>query len=328
MSNETHSLYYLQEASRLTLSGQPFQALELLRRNDLQDSDLGLSLEQTISDYERALPMLDEFQRHLPHELDKAQAVSSQLPDLIYPESLQMQRLAVAVLQDEKLMIEQLLHQLPEKHPFRIQVQSLLVAPDEERKKSFNILPVAAALLLSIGAGYWIYQEGQNDVQSMASQVEQAQAEGTASALEIERLQQELKEKEDAIQTLETRYEEQLASLAENNDANMNGNELSGFTAYSEGRYEDAVTLLGQMEPVGLYNQETIDFYKLMAEYKAGAQTRDVLESFETNYPESDYLGDAYFSYYVVLVKQNDRFEPLAQEIQSRFSGHWFIGAL
>lgn len=328
MSNETHSLYYLQEASRLALSGQPFQALELLRRNDLQDSDLGLLLEQTMSDYERALPLLDKFQGYLPHELVKAQAVSKQLPDLIYPESLQMQRLAVAVLQDEKSVIEHLLHQLPEKHPFRIQVQSLLEAPDEKRKKTFNIMPVAAALLLSIGAGYWIYQEGQNDVQSMASQVEQAQAKGTASTLEIERLQEELKDKENMIQMLETKYEEELAALTASEEASSDENGLSGFTAYSEGRYEKAVTLLDKMEPMGLYNQETIDFYKLMAEYKTGVQTRDVLNSFETQYPSSDYLGDAYFSYYVARIQQNGPSAQLAQELQTRFANHWFIGAL
>lgn len=328
MSSETHSLFYLQEASRLSLSGQPFQAYALLRRNELKDSDLGQAITQTLAEYERALPMLDEFQSHLSSDLGKAQAISKRLPELIYPESLQMQRLAVAVLENDEKMVEHLLYQLPIKHPFRTQVESLLTAPVEKRKKSAAILPVAAALLLSIGAGYWIYQEGQSDVLSMASQVEKAQAEGAASTLEIEQLKQELKDKEDAIQSLETKYEQELAALTAEEEVSLSDGELSGFTAYSEGKYEEAVKLLGKMEPIGLYNQETIDFYKLMAVYKTGAQSRDVLNEFESQYPTSDYLGDAYFSYYVASVKRNGTADQLAAEIQSRFASHWFINAL
>ena len=111
-------------------------------------------------------------------------------------------------------------------------------------------------------------------------------------------------------------------------EVSLSDGELSGFTAYSEGKYEEAVKLLGKMEPIGLYNQETIDFYKLMAEYKTGAQSRDVLNEFESQYPTSDYLGDAYFSYYVVSVKRNGTADQLAAEIQSRFASHWFINAL
>ncbi|TCI28149.1 hypothetical protein EVJ33_14990 [Exiguobacterium sp. SL-10] len=328
MSSATYSLFYLQEASRLTISGQPFQAYGLLQRNGLEDSDLGHVLQRTLPDYESAMAMIDEFQHHLSNDLSKAHLISKKLPELIYPESLQMQRLAVSVLEDDEKMVEHLLQQLPIKHPFRTQVESLLTAPVEKRKESAAILPVAAALLLSIGAGYWIYQEGQGDVLSMASQVEKAQAEGAASTLEIEKLKQELKDKEDAIQSLETKYEQELAALVAEEEASLDDGGLSGFTAYSEGRYEEAVKLLDNMEPIGLYNQETIDFYKLMAEYKTSAQSRDILNQFESQYPTSDYLGDAYFSYYVASGKQNGFSAQLAAEIQSRFANHWFINAL
>lgn len=328
MSSETQSLLYLQEASRLSLSGQPFQAYDLLSQNDLTDSDLGSALAQVLPDYERAMPMFDEFQLHLSSDLKKAHKVSKQFPNLIYPESLQMQRLAVAVIEDDETMTDYLLKQLPIKHPFRTQVENLLIPSIEKKRSSAAIFPVAVALLLSIGAGYWIYQEGQSDVLSVVSQVEKAQAEGEASALEIEKLKRELEDKENLIQSLETKYEQELAALAAEEESSLTDGELSGFTAYSEGRYEEAVQLLDQMEPIGLYNQETIDFYKLMAQYKTNAESRETLNQFETKYPTSDYLGDAYFSYYVASGKQNGFSAQLAAEIQSRFANHWFINAL
>lgn len=328
MSSESQSIRYLQEASTHVLTGQPFQAYEILSRHDLKQSDLGQLLEETLPDYEKAMELLEQFQQYLPKELHHAHQVSKELPDLIYPESLQMQRLSVAVLQEDQAMIHYLLEQLPDRHPFRTQVESLLTLPNEGRKKSIRLLPVVATLLLTIGGGYWVYQNGQSDIQAMSSKVDEALASENDRTLEVERLKQELKDKETLIESLEKKYEQELALLVAEEDDASPVDELSGFVAYSEGRYQEAVELLEQMKPIGLYNQETIDFYKLMALYKTNDQTRDILDRFETKYPASDYLGDAYFSYYIALVKQNGTTDQLASEIKSRFSGHWFINAL
>ena len=328
MSSESQSIRYLQEASTLVLTGQPFQAYEMLSRHDLKQSDLGQLLEETLPDYEKAIELLDRFQQYLPKELHLAHQVSKEFPDLIYPESLQMQRLSVAVLQEDQVMIHYLLEQLPDRHPFRTQVESLSTIPNESRKKSINLLPIVAMLLLSVGGGYWVYQDGRADIQSMSSQVDEALASEKDRTLEVERLQQELKDKEMMIESLEKKYEEELALLVTEEDDASQVDDLSGFVAYSEGRYQEAVELLERMKPVGLYNQETIDFYKLMASYKTNDQTRDSLNQFESKYPASDYLGDAYFSYYIALVKQNGTTDQLASEIKSRFSDHWFINAL
>ncbi|WDH75347.1 hypothetical protein PTI97_11010 [Exiguobacterium marinum] len=329
MSSESQSILYLQEASTLVLTGQPFQAYAMLSRQGLKQSDLGQLLEEILPDYEKAMGLLDQFQQHLPKELHRAHQVSKELPDLIYPESLQMQRLSVAVLQEDQSMIHYLLEQLPDRHPFRTQVESLLTLPNEGRKKSIHLLPVVATLLLTIGGGYWVYQNGQSDIQAMSSKVDEALASENDRTLEIERLKQELQVKETLIESLEKKYEEELALLgAKEEETSQVDGDLSGFVAYSEGRYEEAAELLEQMNPIGFYNQETIDFYKLMASYKTNDQTRDILDQFESKYPASDYLGDAYFSYYIALVKQNGTADQLASEINSRFSDHWFINAL
>lgn len=325
------------EASVLILSGQPYEAHEILADANLLQTELGQELKRQLPLYDEVAEKLSSFERTIQeNRYADSHKISKELPDLIYPETLEIQRLSVAMFIEDIAFVNPMLERLPKNHPFRLQVQNILSSPASTVKRSSKVTTVAftaaaLAALVAAGVGYVSHlNENQLEKQLivMASETKSSQKERSNQSTKIQDLEKKLAASQEELQNSETQWNQERQKLKEELSDNQSPlNEVSGLQAYASGNYKEAVNLLSAMKPIGNYNQETIDFYKLMAMYKAGQSSRSVLDTYEKKYPTSDYLGDAYYSYLMTLRNQNE-YDKLKEEIQTRFANDWFVSAM
>jgi len=327
----------IHEASVLILSGQPYEARELLADANLLQTELGEELTKQLPLYDEAAEKLNSFEHMIQEKrYDESHKISKELPDLIYPETLEIQRLSVAMFVEDIAFINVMLERLPKNHPFRLQVQNILSNPVSTTKRSSKATTAAftaAALVALVAAGVgYVSNLNENQLEKklsvMASETTRSQKERSNQSSKIQELEQKLAASQEELESNETKWNAERQKLKEElSDNQGSSNELSGLQAYASGNYEQAADLLSVMKPVGNYNQETIDFYKLMATYKTGQSSRDTLDTYEKKYPTSDYLGDVYYSYLMTLRNQ-DEYDKLKEEIKTRFANDWFVSAL
>lgn len=327
----------IHEASVLILSGQPYEAYELLADADLLQTELGQELTKQLPLYDEVAGKLTSFEQTIQeNQYADSHKISKELPDLIYPETLEIQRLSAAMFVEDTAFINLMLERLPKNHPFRLQVQNILSNPVATTKRSSKITTAAftaaaLAALVAAGVGYVSHlneNQLEKKLSAMASETTLSQKERSNQSSKIQELEQKLAASQEELQNNETKWNQERQKLKEELSGNQNvSGELSGLQAYASGNYEQAVDLLSVMKPVGNYNQETIDFYKLMATYKNGQSSRDTLDTYEKKYPTSDYLGDVYYSYLMTLRNQ-DEYDKLKEEIKTRFANDWFVSAL
>ena len=325
------------ETSVLILSGQPYEAYELLADADLLQTELGQELTKQLPLYDEVAEKLTSFEQTIQeNQYADSHMISKELPDLIYPETLEIQRLSVAMFVEDIAFINVMLERLPKNHPFRLQVQNILTSPASTMKRSSKVTTVAftaaaLAALLAAGVGY-VSHLNENQLEKQLSAMDSAttlsQKERSNQSVKIQELEKKLAASQEELQNNETKWNTERQKLKEELSGNQSpSNQVSGLQAYASGNYKDAVNLLSAMKPIGNYNQETIDFYKLMAMYKTGQSSRDTLDTYEKKYPTSDYLGDAYYSYLMTLRNQ-DEYDKLKEEIKTRFANDWFVSAL
>lgn len=333
LMNESYDEQTLYEASLLILEGQPFEAHAVLEAGGMLDTALGRELLSQLPRYEETLPRLDAFDQAVANE-DHAAAheISKELPDLIYPENLEVQRVAVAILMEDEAMTASLLERLPENHAFRLQLRFMenRERPTRSSKAAWATGLAAATLVLFAGGWGYMSHQDEKELSSKLATVEQQKrqtvSQKEAQTKELEQLKSELAASKEALVSSEAKWNEDRKKLQAQLEqtTSTTGQEMSGLQAYASGDYETAARLLGEMQPVGEYNAETIAFYRLMALYKGGATSNEALNQFETAYPNSDYLGDVYFSYLVTL-KDKTSYDQLKQVIKERFPDDWFI---
>lgn len=325
----------MQEASLLILNGQPYEAYELLDSENLLNTELGQELTKHLPLYDQVEEQLIAFEQAIQkNQYVEAHEISKGLPDLIYPEALEIQRLSVSIFVEDPAFMNTMLERLPKNHPFRLQIQNINTIPLNRKSSNMTKTAFAAAVLAILVAGGIGYASHLNENQmeqklsDAASQNTSFQKEQQNQSAQIKQLEQKLAASQEELQSSEVRWTEEREQLEQELLSGQSGSTgVRGLQAYAAGNYQEAVGLLNDMKPVGKYNQETIDFYKLMAVYKTKNTARQDLDTYEAKYPKSDYLGDAYFSYLMTLRNQEE-YDALKKEMKKRFADDWFISAM
>lgn len=326
----------LRAASESILNGQPFEAYTILKNNSLLETDLGKELVKQLPLYEEVESDLNQMVEHIGQkEYQQAHDISRRLPDLIYPEAVEIQRLSVAILMEDDVAMETFMNRLPDNQPYVLQIRSLLHSStpvQKNTKKQWGVLAGAAGLTLAAGIFGLVAMNQENttnaELKTMTAQRDEIQSQVKQTKSDVKQAEQRLAATQKELSAREKKWETERKELESQLDRNQStASDVGGLTAYANGDYEKAVSLLSKMKPAGLYNQETIDFYKLMAGYKIQNESKQALNEFETSYPDSDYLGDAYFAYLTTL-KNQEEYDKTKEEMKVRFAGDWFIPAM
>lgn len=326
----------LRSASESILNGQPFEAYAILKNGSLLETDLGKELVKQLPLYEDVELELNKMVEHTEQkEYRQAHDISQRLPDLIYPEVIEIQRLSVAILMEDDIAMKRLMTRLPDNQPYVLQIQSLLNSStpvQKNTKKQWGVLVGAAGITLAAGIFGLVAMNQENttsaELKTMVSQRDEMQSQMEQTKSDIKQAEKRLAATQKELSAREKKWKIERKELENQLDRSQSpSDDVGGLTAYANGDYEKAVSLLSKMKPVGLYNQETIDFYKLMAGYKIQNESKQALTAFETSYPNSDYLGDAYFAYLTTL-KNQEEYDKTKESMKVRFAGDWFIPAM